>query len=118
MVLSIFQADDEAARLAHVDHLAVLDESAAVARGGHRHDQIRDVQRTALVHGRGVLDPFALDPVAQLVHADYRGAAGPCARDEIVDVIAVPMRRENQVDLRGLLEGVRARRIVRQPGVQ
>ena len=57
-----------------------------------------------LFMGCGVLDPFALDPDTQLVHRDYRRAAGPRARDEIVDVIAVPVRRENQVDLRGLLQ--------------
>ena len=114
----IFQPDDEAARLAHVDHLATINESAAVTGVRHRDDEPGDLLRPALVHRRGVLDAFALKPVAQLVDGHNGCARGACTADEIFDVIGVPMRGENQVNLRRLLQSVWTRWIRRQPRVQ
>src|SRR5678816_1615037 len=63
----ILEPEDETARLAHVGHLAALDEAAAVAGVGHRYDAAGDLLRAPFVHRQDVLDTLAPEPVAKLV---------------------------------------------------
>jgi hypothetical protein len=95
---TIFKTHDVAGRLAHVHHLPVVEVAAAVARIGHDDAQSADVLRTTLVHRRRVRDALARQPVTHLENGHDRGAALARARRQILDVIEMAVRHEDEID--------------------
>ena len=85
----VLEPHHEPRRFAHVDHLAVVEEAAAVPRVGHRDAQSGDLLDAALVHRRHVLDSLAPKPVAQLERCHDRAPAVAGHVHEVADVIEV-----------------------------
>ena len=115
---AVLEPDDKAGGLAHVDHLPVVDEPAAVARVGHRDRQSGDLLRAALVHRRHVLHALASEPVAQLEDGDDGAPALARAQDQIAHVVGVAVGHEDHVGLRRLLQRLGTRRVLAQPRIE
>ena len=114
---SIGEFDDVSARFAAVNNLIPVLNATGVVGVHHGYFDVGDGLRASLVHGRGLLHAFFLQPSAQLGDADHLGVVLFADFDGVPDVIEMAVRAKQNVDFLDDLVLIRAHRISHDPGI-